>query len=114
MSPPPDQLLLRRTVIAGQGYDDDYVVIWDELGIGRILKQPGVPPGRPNWSWGVALPNIPQHPWMRGVEVDLEESKKRFKLAWSAVYAKLTRADIARAREMQETSEGNRKRWRDR
>lgn len=114
MIAPPDPLLLRRTVIAGQGYDDDYQVIWDDLSIGRILKQPGVPTGRPNWSWGVALPNIPQQPWMRGIEVDLEESKKRFKLAWCAVHAKLTLEDIAMAREMQERGKRHEKRWRDR
>ena len=114
MSAPPDQLLLRRTVIAGTGYADDYVVIWDELTVGRISKPPGLPIGRPSWSWGVILPNVPQHPWMRGTEVDLEESKKRFKLAWGAVHAKLTEQDIATAREMQAAGKRRVKQWRDR
>lgn len=114
MPVPPDQVALRRTVIAGQSYDDDYVVIWDELSIGRILKQPGMPKGRPNWSWGVALPNVPQQTWMRGIEVDLEECKRRFKLAWGAVHAKLTDEDIAKAREMQEAGTRHAKRWQDR
>ena len=98
MPAPPDQLFLRPTVIAGTRYDDDYQVIWDGIPIGRILKQPGIPHSSPNWSWGVAFPHKPQQAWMRGIERDLDEAKKRFKLAWSGVHPKLTAEDIDKAR----------------
>jgi hypothetical protein len=48
------------TVIAGDRHPDDYQVVWRDIPIGRILKQPGVPVGRPNWHWGVAFPGRPQ------------------------------------------------------
>jgi hypothetical protein len=46
---------MRPTVIAGETALDDYQVFWRELLIGRILKQPGVPMGRPNWLLESAL-----------------------------------------------------------
>ena len=110
MPAPPDPLALRVTVIAGDRLVDDYQVIWDGIPIGRILKAPGVPHGCPNWSWGVGFPHLPQQPWQRGMEGDLEECKRRFKVAWTAVRAKLTEADIVKAREQAEDS---RKRWKD-
>lgn len=113
MSPAPaSELFLRQTEIGGERYDDDYIVIWDGIPIGRILKQPGIPHGRPNWSWGVGFPHKPQLAWMRGIERDLEESKRRFKLAWSGVHAKLTAADIQAAREQTAFNAG--RRWNDR
>lgn len=105
---PPDPLFLRPTVIAGDRLSDDYQVIWDGLRVGRILKQPGVPAGRPNWSWGITFPHMPQLAWQRGLQGDLEEAKQRFKLAWGAVHAKLTEADIEAARHQ---DADNKKRW---
>lgn len=105
---PPDQLFLRPTVIAGTRYADDYEVMWDGIAVGRILKQPGMPYGRPNWSWGVIFPHLPQQAWQRGIESDLEECKRRFKVAWSDVHGRLTEADVALARQQAVNS---RKRW---
>jgi hypothetical protein len=104
MTAPPDQLFLRPTEIGGIKHADDYIVIWDGISIGRILKQPGIPPGRPDWSWGVGFPHKPQQAWMRGMERDLEECKRRFKLAWSGVYSRLTPEDIEAARKQQTDS----------
>lgn len=108
MPAPPSQLFLRATVIGGDRLDDDYQVIWDGIPIGRILKQPGVPFGRPNWSWGVIFPHMPQLPFHRGLESDLAECQRRFKAVWAGIRAGLTDADIAAAREQ---AEDNRKRW---
>lgn len=108
MPAPPDQLALRPTVIAGDRLEDDWQVIWDGIPIGRILKQPGVPPGRPNWSWGVIFPHQPQQPFERGLESDIEECKRHFKVAWTALHKRLTEADIAAARQQ---AVDNRKRW---
>lgn len=95
---PSDPLFLRPTIIAGQSAPDDYQVIWNEIPIGRLLTQPGVPAGRPNRAWGVMFPHLPQLSWQRGIASNLEEAKQRFKLAWGAVHAKLTEADIEAAR----------------
>jgi hypothetical protein len=96
--PPADQLSLRLTLIGGETAPDDWQVIWDGIPIGRILKAPGVPVGRPNWSWGVIFPHKPQLAWQRGLESDLAECQRRFKVAWYAVHAMLSEADIEAAR----------------
>lgn len=106
----PDQLFLRPTVIAGERGDDDYQVIWRGIPIGRILKQPGVPHGRPNWSWGIIFPHKPQHSWMRGLESDLAECKRRFEVTWSGIRDALTPADIDPARQQ---AADDKKRWKD-
>lgn len=111
MPAPASELFLRVTEIGGIKHADDYLVIWDGISIGRIIKQPGIPPGRPDWSWGVGFPHKPQLAWMRGIERDLEEAKRRFKLAWSGVHAKLTPEDIDEARR-QEAFYAHR--WKDR
>lgn len=111
MAAPPDQLFLRVTVIGGDRLVDDYQVIWDGIRIGRILKAPGVPHAFPNWSWGVGFPHIPQQPWQRGMESDLEEAKRRFKMAWGALHAKLTEVDVDKARIQ---AADNARRWKDR
>lgn len=95
-----EQLYLRPTEIGGQRYDDDFQVIWDGIPIGRILKQPGVPHGRPNWSWGVIFHGQPQQSWHRGIGADIDECKLRFKMVWSSIRPTLTEADIAEAREI--------------
>jgi hypothetical protein len=72
-------------MIAGEKAPDDYEVHWNGLPIGRILKQPGVPAGRPNWHWGVSLPGRPQLPSHRGHCSDLEDCKRRFKMVWAGI-----------------------------
>jgi hypothetical protein len=51
MTPNPETIALRVTVIGGQHYADDYQVIWRGLPIGRIMKASGVPAHAPQWSW---------------------------------------------------------------
>lgn len=34
----PDDLTLRKTVIGDQTKPDDFIVIWDELPIGRVFR----------------------------------------------------------------------------
>jgi len=111
MPAPASDLFLRITEIGGIKHADDYLVIWDGISIGRILKQPGIPHGRPDWSWSVGFPHKPQQAWMRGMEANLEECKRRFKLAWSGVYAKLTPEDIQKAHQQ---AQYDRHRWKDR
>jgi hypothetical protein len=102
MVAPPEPLSLRKTLIGGETAPDDYLVIWDKLSIGRILRQPGVPAGRPNWSWGIILSTKPQESWMRGICSDLEECQQRFRLAWSGVHRNLTDADVEELRQAEQ------------
>jgi hypothetical protein len=37
-----ETIALRKTLIGGQTYPDDYTVIWRELPIGRIMRAPGL------------------------------------------------------------------------
>ncbi len=107
----PEQLSLRVTVIGGDRLENDWQIIWDGIPIGRILIQPGVPHGRPNWSWGVAFPHKPQPPAHRGLCSDLEDCKRRVKAVWAGIRPTLTEADIDAARRQ---AVDNRKRWKER
>lgn len=98
----PNDLTLRKTVIAGETAPDDYIVIWNGFTIGRILKVTAVG-GRDAWNWGVSFPGKPQLPAHRGQDSSLEECKRRFKVVWSSIEGKLTEADITYAREEKDT-----------
>jgi hypothetical protein len=107
-----DELLhLRPTIIAGEKAPDDYEVYWNGLAIGRILKQPGVPTGRPNWHWGVSLPGRPQLPSHRGHCSDLEDCKRRFKAVWAGIRPRLSAADIDAARRVLEAADRRTVKW---
>lgn len=90
-------LTLRKTIIGGEAAPDDYQVFFGDLAVGRILKQPGVPHGRPNWWWGVNFPGRPQAAGHKGICRDLEECKGRFKMVWAGIERGLTEHDIAYA-----------------
>jgi hypothetical protein len=83
-------------MIGGETHPDDYQVIWNGIPIGRILKQPGVPVGRPNWHWGVAFPGRAQPPGHRGHCSDLEECKRRFRAVWADTRI-VSEADVGRS-----------------
>lgn len=106
-----DQLRLRPTVIVGETAPDDYQVFWRDLPIGRILKQPGVPTGRPNWHWGVAFPGRPQPPGHRGNCSDLEECKRRFKAVWAGIRSGLSEADCETAKRVLDEAERRTTKW---
>ena len=72
-------LTLRKTVIGGETNDSDFTVLSDGVSVGRINEQPGVPMGRPNWSWGIVLPDQVQPSDWRGLAASLEEAKAAFK-----------------------------------
>lgn len=48
-------LTLTREHPDGTVNPDDYMARWNGDFIGRIVKQPGVPMGRPNWYCGIIL-----------------------------------------------------------
>jgi hypothetical protein len=78
--------------------------MWRDIPIGRIHRQNGVPVGRPNWAWSLAFPHMQQQPHQRGLVSDLEECKRRFKVAWSAIEPQLTDEDIRKAKEQTQNS----------
>ncbi len=95
----PDPLTLRKTVIGGETAPDDYVVIWDELPIGRIFKSVGVG-GNQIWSWSAGLPNVPQRSNHRGRADSLEQAKVQFRTAWAEIKEDVSYDQIKEAREM--------------
>lgn len=92
-----DQLALRKMKFDGIEYDDDWLVIWRGISVGRILKQDGIPMGKPNWFWGINFDARPQTMDMRGMARDLEASKAAFREAWELYRPKITEADYERA-----------------
>lgn len=53
-------LTLRKMTLEGIPHDDDWLVMWRGLNIGRILKQSGVTMGVPAWFWGINVSGRPQ------------------------------------------------------
>jgi hypothetical protein len=80
-------------------------VLWRDLPIGRILKQPGVPMGRPNWHWVVTFPGRPQPTGDRGNCSVMDECKRRFKAVWSGIRDGLSAVDIEAARRIETEAE---------
>ncbi len=93
----PDDLTLRRTVIGGETAPNDYVVIWDDLRIGRIFKTVAVGGGA-DWSWSCFLPNVPQRSGHRGRAGSLDAAKAAFRTAWTALQSELSYEEIRQAR----------------
>jgi hypothetical protein len=94
MIPAAAPLALRPTVIAGEKSPDDYQVIWNGFSIGRIMKQTGMPQGRPDWSWSVSFPGRTQLTPHRGHAAGLTECKRLFKMVWLSIHRTLGEADM--------------------
>jgi hypothetical protein len=107
----PDALILRPTNIGNETHPDDFQVIWRDIAIGRILRQPGVPVGRPNWHWGVAFPGQPQPASHRGNCGDLEECQRRFRAVWAGIRSGLSEADVEAARRVVADTDRRVKKW---
>ena len=93
-----EQLSLRKMTFDDIEYDDDWLVIWSGLPIGRILKQSGIAYGKPDWFWSITFQHIRERGRDRGVGANLENCKVAFKAAWLAMRARLTDEDISKAR----------------
>lgn len=93
----PEQLTLQKMTSDGIAYDDDWLVMWRDLTIGRILKQSGVAWGQPAWFWGINFDARPQTEQMRGMRRDLAECQQAFRNAWEVYRPSITEADFERA-----------------
>ncbi|EJN10455.1 hypothetical protein PMI42_06231 [Bradyrhizobium sp. YR681] len=92
-------LFLRKTVIGGDTARGDYLVIWDDLTIGRIFKTVAVG-GKDAWQWSCGLPNVPQRSTHRGRAGSLDAAKIDFRAAWTELHAELSHEEIREARAM--------------
>ncbi|MCK1407625.1 hypothetical protein [Bradyrhizobium sp. 76] len=93
----PDDLFLRRTVIGGETAPNDYLVIWDDLSIGRIHSSPGLG-GHDVWNWSCALASVPQRSHHRGCADTLNQAKTQFQKAWDDLKAQISYDQIQKAR----------------
>ncbi len=101
--PDIETIEFRATVIGGECYADDYTVIWRDLPIGRVRKNPGLPDHVNQWSWGC---NVYGQRWRSsdsGWGPNLEDCKRQFNTAWAHIRSNLTDWDIRKAREMLRT-----------
>jgi hypothetical protein len=89
-----EQLTLRKMTFDGIPYDDDWLVIWRGLAIGRILKQSGITMGVPNWFWGINMSGMPQPAHWKGNGAGLADCQRQFKAAWARVRAGLSDEEI--------------------
>jgi hypothetical protein len=99
-----ETLTLRPTVIAGHRCEDDFVVIWRGMSIGRIRKASGAPHDTAQWTWSCRLHGRPQGSDERGSGADLDDAKAQFRIAWAQIRASLTDQDIANAHRIAEIS----------
>jgi len=89
-------LSLRKMLFDRIEYDDDWLVIWRGLPIGRILKQSGVAFGKPNWFWSITYHGPVRPAVGSGVAKDLDDGKAAFKAAWAELRARLRDEEIER------------------
>ena len=89
-----DQLTLRKMTFEGISYEDDWLVMWRGLNIGRILKQSGVTMGVPAWFWGINVSGTPQPAHWKGNGTNLADCQRQFKRTWETVRAGLIDEEI--------------------
>ncbi|OYU87862.1 MAG: hypothetical protein CFE29_20780 [Bradyrhizobiaceae bacterium PARB1] len=100
-----NRLTLHKMTIDGIPYDDDWLVMWRKLPIGRILRKSGVAWGQPGWWWGINFDGRPQTENMRSTGRDLTECQAAFETAWATYRVKITDIDVARARRREAAAE---------
>jgi hypothetical protein len=74
-----ETIVLRKTLIGGKTYADNYTVIWRELPIGRIMLAPGLPSHVPQWRWTFNFYGNPGGGSSSGD--DLDDCKRQFRAA---------------------------------
>ncbi|UPJ25885.1 hypothetical protein [Bradyrhizobium sp. CW1] len=92
-----ETLTLRGTVIGGERCQDDYEVLWRGLSIGRIRRANGSA-GTELWAWNCWLAGRPCKADEAGGGASLNDAKAQFRKVWQRIRARLTEADIARAK----------------
>ena len=98
-------LSLRVTVIGGDRLPNDYCVVREGRGIGRIREATERFGFNPGWTWAINPP-LPVPPWGNGQAPSLEQAKAEFRAAWERFYATLTPEDIAHWHHHQDAAAG--------
>lgn len=76
------KLIPRKTTFGGQTYEDDWTIFTEQGdSVGRILKAPNAPQGKPPWEWHINPP-FPIPPDCNGHADTLDDAKGAFKRAW--------------------------------
>ena len=107
-----EQLTLRKMTFEGIPYDDDWLVKWQGLNVGRILKQSGVTTGVPAWFWGINVSGMPQPAHWKGNGTGLADCQRQFKAAWATVRAGLSDEQIEAWRRRDAATEARNARFR--
>lgn len=89
------RLTLRRTVIAGQYRDDDFIVYDGRVAIGRILLS-RAPATSPQWTWH--LDQEISIARCYGHSASLEQARVAFDLAWQQVRPAASAPRLAKLR----------------
>jgi hypothetical protein len=92
-----ETIALRATVIGGNGYPDDYQVVWRGRSIGRIMKGTGSPNHAPQWWWECNTYGQPPLGDHSGTGVDLYDCKAKFEVAWAPIRDRHTDEEIVTA-----------------
>src|SRR5258708_39737030 len=93
--PDDETIALRATVIDGNGFPDDYQVIWRGLSIGRIMKGTGSPMHAPQWWRECNINGQPALGVGRGAGSDLDDSHAQVRIPWAAIPRGTTGKDRA-------------------
>src|SRR5258708_6181214 len=102
--PDDETIALRATVIDGNGFPDDYQVIWRGLSIGRIMKGTGSPMHAPQWWRECNINGQPSLGVGRGTGSDLYDCQAQIRIAWARIRGGITEEDIAEAHRYAEAS----------
>ncbi len=100
-----EQLAHRKMTFEDIAYDDDWLVIWRGLAVGRISKQSGIAYVKPNWFWTITYSGTLKPARGGGVATDLEYGKAGFKAAWAELRSRLTDDEVERFRQREEATE---------
>src|SRR5258708_22502666 len=83
--PDDETIALRATVIDGNGFPDDYQVIWRGLSIGRIMKGTGSPMHAPQWWRECNINGQPSLGVGRGAGADPEDCHAQVRIALARI-----------------------------
>ena len=86
---------LRKTVIGGEQFEDDYVVRNEGRSIGRIRLANERSWQGDVWEWNITIP-LPIPAWGSGTAATLFDAKADFKTAWDKFSADLTYEQVRR------------------
>jgi hypothetical protein len=92
------ELILRKT---WPDREADYVVICDELYVGRIVLRADALSGTDAWVWEITIP-LPMPSWAKGSNRTYDGARNGFREAWERFEAQSSPAQMAYIRKRQQ------------